>query len=576
MGKPPFLRLSCLLSMGLLLAACAANPQGDTPAGSGDALDAAGRRDYPARPFPTQTFYELLVAEFAGMRGDLGAALDGYVEQARAVRDPGVAERACKIAGFLDDETVAAEMCTLWAAVAPEETDAGQFAVVALIASGQFEPALEQATDLLARGVGEPLALISAYAENLDSQRRGRLLARFQQLRKTYPENRELRLGLVGLLQQQGDTEAALAELRVLAAANPDDEALILLHSQLLYQDQQPAQALALLKAKLAGHPDSKQLRLQYIRLLALTDLPRARADLVALAERYPDDADLQFSLALLNREAGLRAEASALLNALVAGNQRVEDAHLQLGLMAEEARRLDEAIGHYRAIRQGRNVVPATARLVHLLAEQDRLPLARLYLHQLRIERPALAVSLYRMEAGLLVDEGDFTAANQLLAESLTAHPNNIDLLYTRSLVSEKLRDMAAIETDLRAILSQDADNSAALNALGYTLANFTQRYDEAHDLIERALQLSPRDPAILDSFGWVLYRQGRHREAVTQLRAALAMDSDAEIAAHLGEVLWVSGKQDEAREVWSEALQQSPDNAVLKETLERLHVGL
>ncbi len=576
MGKLPFLRLSCLLSMGLLLAACATNPRGATSAGTGAGVDAAGRRDYPARSFPTQTLYELLVAEFAGMRGDLGAALDGYVKQARAVRDPGVAERACRIAGFLDDAAAAAEMCTLWAVVAPDEIDARQFAVVALIATEQFEPALAQAIDLLSRGVGEPLVLISAYAENLDTERRAQLLEQFQQLRAIYPESRELRLGLVGLWQQQGDTKATLAELRVLAAANPDDEAIVLLHSQLLYQDQQPAQALALLQTKLARHPDSKQLRLQHIRLLALTDLPRARADLVALTTRYPDDADLQFSLALFNREAGLRAEAVALLKALVASNQRVEDAHLQLGLMAEEGQRPDEAISHYRAIHRGRNFVPATARLVHLLADQGRLPLARVYLRQVRAERPGSAVPLYRVEAELLTEEGDYDGASRLLGESLAAHPNNVDLLYARSMVSEKKRDMAAIETDLRAILSQDADNSAALNALGYTLANFTQRYDEARDLIERALQLSPQNPAIIDSFGWVLYRQGRHQEAAAQLRAALAIADDAEIAAHLGEVLWVSGKQDEARAVWGKALQQNPDNAVLRETLDRLHVGL
>ena len=160
------------------------------------------------------------------------------------------------------------------------------------------------------------------------------------------------------------------------------------------------------------------------------------------------------------------------------------------------------------------------------------------------------------------------------VLDEALAAQPENMPLQYARAMLSEKLDNISAMERDLRSILENDPDNATALNALGYTLADRTERYDEALQLISRALELRPDEPAILDSMGWILFRTGHYEESLEYLNRAYSGFPDPEIAAHLGEVLWVSGEADEARAVWFEALDRDPNHSLLLETLDRLGV--
>jgi tetratricopeptide (TPR) repeat protein len=146
-----------------------------------------------------------------------------------------------------------------------------------------------------------------------------------------------------------------------------------------------------------------------------------------------------------------------------------------------------------------------------------------------------------------------------------------NSELLYSRAMLAEKMGQLQLLETDLRAILEQEPDNAQALNALGYTLADRTARYDEAYHLIRRALELSPEDFYILDSMGWVLYRLGRLDEAIDFLQRARAIRDDAEVAAHLAEVLWVKGEKDAARDVWESAVKTTPNHPLLLDIIER-----
>ena len=169
--------------------------------------------------------------------------------------------------------------------------------------------------------------------------------------------------------------------------------------------------------------------------------------------------------------------------------------------------------------------------------------------------------------------DQGKNQAAFDLYSEALNEYPTNLDILYARAMVSEPLNRLSVLEEDLRTILKLDPDNAAALNALGYTLADRTNRYPEAYTLISRAVELSPDDPFYLDSLGWVYYRMGNMEEAERYLQQAYKIQPDPEFAAHLGEVLWKNGKQKDAKKVWQQGKQQDPDNKLLQETLERLN---
>jgi Flp pilus assembly protein TadD len=155
---------------------------------------------------------------------------------------------------------------------------------------------------------------------------------------------------------------------------------------------------------------------------------------------------------------------------------------------------------------------------------------------------------------------------------QALREHPAEPDLLYGRSLVHERLQDVGAAEADLRRILQDDADDARAMNALGYMLTVHTERLDEARKLIKRALELSPDDAAVIDSMGWVEFRQGRPHEALALLEKAFSKNQDPEIAAHLGEVLWTLGRRDQARAIWEAALTRDPEHRVLRDTVDRL----
>jgi Tfp pilus assembly protein PilF len=178
----------------------------------------------------------------------------------------------------------------------------------------------------------------------------------------------------------------------------------------------------------------------------------------------------------------------------------------------------------------------------------------------------------LYLIETEALTNHQQSARAWQTIQQALLLFPDDLNLLYTRAMLAEKRDDLAQLETDLRFILAREPNNAMALNALGYTLADRTTRFDEARQLIEQAHQLNPDDPAVLDSLGWINYRQGRLDEAEAMLRQALERFPDAEVAAHLGEVLWVNGKQREARQVWTQALENTPNSPAIRSTVLRL----
>ena len=200
-----------------------------------------------------------------------------------------------------------------------------------------------------------------------------------------------------------------------------------------------------------------------------------------------------------------------------------------------------------------------------------DRVAEARAHLHGLRGSNLREAIRIYRAEAEILMRLERFEEAMEVYDLSLNEFPQDTDLLYARAMLAEKLDRIGLLESDLTNILSREPNNADALNALGYTLADRTDRLDEAYVLIKRAFDLKPDDHYVVDSLGWVLYRMGRHQEAVAQLRRAMEINPDPEIAAHLGEVLWAMGNRDEARTVWETALQTTPDDKRLLDVKKR-----
>lgn len=570
----------------VLLVACASGPQAPAlrQAGSGAETDAVADRpapesdgasaNYPVRAFPTQTLYALLAAETAGIRGDIDFALRQYLEQARTTGDPGVISRAAHIAEYAGDDTALAELGQLWVEREPEDPQARELAAAGLARQGRLLEALPHAVFLLEQGSGQSIRLLTGSAARRPQTERDALLAAYDELAPAFPDSPDLLFGRALLRWQAGGVEEArkLAERAV--ALQPDNPAGHLLFAQLLEESGLSAQAFEHLERVLPRYPEDTRLSRAYVHmLLGRRDFARAVARLESQVTAYPDNAVLRFGLALAYRGADRPEAAREQLTMLVEDPELSGDAYFQLGQLADSDGHVERAIQYYRRV-QGEHWLAATARAARLLADSGELAAARRYLARLRATHQEQLSTLFQIEAELLMHRGEYRDAQELLDAGLEEIPGSIELLYSRSLAHEKLGDIAAVEADLRAILAMDADNASALNALGYSLANHTDRYEEAQHLIERALALAPNDAAIIDSLGWVLYRRGQHERALVELRRAAALLPDPEVAAHLGEVLWVMGEREQARSVWAEALERFPDDRMIRETMQRLQV--
>ena len=524
------------------------------------------------RAFSQETLLALLTAELAGQRNRFDIALDNYVQQANVTQDAGVAERGFRIAEYLGAEQAALETSLLWAKTAPQNIDALRAAAVQLARAGQYDESMQFMETVLQRQGNTHFDFLALSAAETDSETRAGLLQGFDRLQRKYPDNSQLQFGKALLLQQDERPEEALALLELQPSKNRPI-ASILLHARLLQSLQRNAEALPLLEAGIKQHPSEKRLRLTYARLLVSEDrLDDAKQEFIELLQQHPEDDDLRFSLALVSLEAEAWKEAIVYLEELVERGSHVDAAHYNLARAYEALGDEASALMEYGLVGPGNDFLPSQARITDLLFAKQQVEEAAEQLRKARENQPDYAIQLYLLEAEAWSEHDDNNRAWNVIQQGLEQFPEDLNLLYTRAMLAEKRDDLALLESDLRFILEREPDNAMALNALGYTLADRTTRYDEAKELIEQAHQLDPNDPAIIDSLGWVNYRLGNLVEAERLLRKALKQFPDGEVAAHLGEVLWMQGKQKEARKVWREALDAQPDNEILRSTLQRL----
>lgn len=550
--------------------AAVTTPVGDEPAPAA----APEPTQPPARSFPDDSLYPLLVAELALRRRDYDLALENYMVQAELLRDRGVSAHTTRLAQFMHRDQEATRASQLWVELDPDNMEAQLTLANLLARQGRAREALPYMESILrADGLANFTALVRGF-ESLDMKARKELLAAIQSLLAEYPDNIQLRICQTLMLEELDQQKLALRELQRVFDIDPGQLQAIVLDAKLRQDMGQRKNIYKRIKAALEEQPGNMRLRMQYARLLTRTDLAEAERQFVILLEQEPEDPDLLFSLALIQRERENLDGARNNLERLLELDARTDEAQYYLGKTAEDQERRDDALTHYMQVQPGRDFAAATDRIAKLLLASGRGAELGAWFDHLRLRYPKLSERLFAMEADKFIGGKHLTDAMSLLNRALNEFPNSISLLYSRSMLSEQLGNLEFAEEDLRTIIALDPENSTALNALGYTLANRTSRYEEAADLIGRALTLDPQEPAILDSMGWVNYRLGDNETALKYLREAYSAFPDPEVAAHLGEVLWSSGDQEAALIVWNQALAESPGHAILLETMQRFGV--
>lgn len=524
---------------------------------------------------PAGAIEATLAGEFALQSGKLDDAARWYLEAARAGGgDAALAERAARIALLADEDETARQALRLWRAGDPGAL-ALRAAELTLALRDQDLAAARRGLQSLLRDPDPGAwryALAALGGGGKDPDLASRLLGEAVE-GGWIPDRLQAWLAFGGLAQRLDRQALAERIVEAVIARFPDEPRVALLHASQLRESGDAAGAREILARLEPRAGTDEELRLAIAAgYEALGDFTRAAAVLA----RGPQDERTHRLRASLLAQAGDRDGLTALYQELQQGpaSHPDPDRRLLLGQVAEFLERHEDALRWYRSVPGGTERWPARLRTASVLQELGRPDEAFAALRALQSDPDApdgVRRDAWLLEAELRQASGDGTGELDALARGLAAFPDDPALLYARALAWERRDDIARVEADFRRILVAEPDNVATLNALGYTLADRTTRYREALELIDRARVAEPDNPAIIDSYGWVLYRLGRHDEALVQLRRAYSLQKDAEIAAHVAEVLWTGGEREEARRYFREALELDPDNRALRRALER-----
>lgn len=567
--------LTTLLLLGL--AGCAATPpEPEQQPVSPTMAEQPAATVEPKPELTADLMFKLLVAEFAAQEGQLRLSAEAYLRSAEETHDPQLARRATQAAVYAHDISNALAAATLWVELAPNEVDARQSLGALLIRSGRGDeamPHLRKIVELTPDSEREQSFLILA-RQLAHSNNAALALQQMRELTTPYSDTPSALYATAWLANQLGKNETARELLQKLLTREPKNGEALILQARVMHGLGHDDKAVESLSRALALDPENDQMRLTYARMLIDTKkLKEARQEFGKLNQRLPDNSDVIYALGLLAMEAGDTEDAEPYFMDLLRLHEREDEARFALGQLAQQRKQSDEAIKWYQSVPQGERYMEAQSHAAQLIAESKSVDQALAYLRTLKLITAEEKIQRYQAEAQLLASAMRLNDAMAIYDDALNHYPDNADLLYARALIAENIGRIDLLERDLKRILHKDPNNVQALNALGYTLADRTDRHEEAFSYIKQAYELRSNDPAILDSMGWGLYHLGRLDEALEYLRRAAGMLRDAEISAHLGEVLWASGKHKEAKKVWDDAIKLDPEHRVLKETMHRLN---
>jgi len=520
--------------------------------------------------------FNLLAAEFAGNAGNLEASVNYYQRAAQTAQDPRIHARAAYIAVYGKKYEDALTALNGWYDLEPESKNLLRLYVVTYLKLGEPKKAVPYIQKLFEDMDGTPRddavslkALLAKEASVSDS------LIVLQEINRVETPDKYMLVLQARYEAQEKHYDKAIVLLDQVYQQDSSMIEVLIIKARILVATGDKAGATREIKQALSQSPDNDVLRLQYARMLVeQEDFVEAKQQYLVAHENLPDNDEVRLALALLYIDTKELDKASTLLHELVERDSRASIANYYLGRIAQNNGDDKQAIAYYLLVENKRFNFDAQLRTAALLTDMGRADEGLKILETLAKEQTdwTLRVRVYLAQGEILRVQHRFAEGVEMYSRALQEKRNDTNLLYARGLMAEKVNRLDMAEADFLNIISQEPKNANALNALGYTLADRTGRYEEALKYIKRAAELIPDDPAILDSLGWVSFRLGKLDEAEKWLAKAFEKLTDAEIAAHYGEVLWVMNKKDQARDVWQKGKRNNAKHPVLLETLERI----
>ena len=571
---PALLTLACLLALSATSAVAAT----DAPAAHKKA-----RKPAKAKPEPvnaerlinqewdqSQGIFELLLAEMALHRGEPTLAGELYADIARHTKDSRTFRRAIEIASYQKQNAKVLALSKQWVDAVPEELQARQHLLSLLrptAASAEMLPQIAKILELDKEKTTTNLLGLNQFLTGMDKQQ---VLGMVQALTEPYLKIPEAHVARAQSYVGVADKEAALASVEQALQVQADSETAAIMKAQLL-GEKSPAAGFAFMQEFLTRNPKAKSARTYLAKKYAeQKQFKEALREFETLAKDNPDGPESYYSMAILALQQQDLGLAKKMFEHLLTLDIKEPDRiYFFLGQIAEQEKNNDAAIAAYEKVRSGQQYLGARIRLAGIYASTGKLSQGQQVLQNTLGLNEDESIQLLLVESQLLREAKRDKESFEVLDTGLRKFPDNTSLLYESALMAERLDMLPELEARLNRVLQLQPDNPNALNALGFSLADRNIRLGEAFALISAANKLKPNDPYIMDSLGWVLYRQGELGKSMDVLRKAMQTMQDPEIAAHLGEVLWQSGKRDEAQRLWQEAVQKNPDNETLRKII-------
>jgi tetratricopeptide (TPR) repeat protein len=521
--------------------------------------------------------YMLMAAELAGQREQYAIALEGYMEVAKRVKDPRFAERAVKIAMYMKDAHKADEAVSLWLKQDPENSTARKIAALSALRAGNKQAAVDHLNAALRADPAGFEKTALELANVLQNDGKSDFFYEVLDVLAVKNPGQAMVYYVQSLLAMEMKNNV-LAEKKVQQALNiqPDWDKALVFQAQIAIFSGDLTKAKTMLRNASVKSPENDKLKKLLAQvLIKATEYEAAGEVYQGIVSANPNDGESRIALALVHLQLDRDGKAEDIFKQLLDRPEWQNQASFYLGKIEEKRGHTQKALAWFDKVTDGPLVFESANSAVSLLVKDRQFDEAELRLNLLSERFPKQKLRIILMQAGLYGQQEQYGKAFKLLTDALAGQPDQRDLLYTRALTAERLNKLDVLEADLKRILAKYPDDAEALNALGYSLLDHADRYAEAEKYLQQALKLQPDEAVIMDSFGWLQFKQGKHESALGYLERAYAKQQEAEIASHLAEVLWVLGRKDEARKIFSKAIKKAPDDEYLLDFQKRILGG-